>query len=99
VDDVHDAISWCEAAVAAGTTTHHDTYDSGDEDVHEGRFVHSVRIVTPEAQQLHTLLVDLRQMADLIAQTLELVAAHAIIVGLLSPRSMAAGSWRRSPRT
>ena len=27
VDDLHDAIAWCEAAVAAGTTTHYETYD------------------------------------------------------------------------
>ena len=98
LDDLHDAIAWCEAAVAAGTTTHYETYDSWDEDLHEGSFAHSVRILNPEAQQIHALLVDIRQMADLVEQTLDLVAAHAIIVGLRSARSMAAGSWHRPSR-
>lgn len=86
VEDLHDAIAWCEAAVAAGTTTHCETYESWDEDVYEGRFMHSVQIVTPEAQQLHSLLLDLKQMADLVARTLDLVRAHAIIVGLRTAR-------------
>ena len=39
-------------------------------------------LLTPQARQLNSLVVDLKQLASLIERTIDLVAANAIVVSL-----------------
>jgi hypothetical protein len=77
----------------AGTTTDYETYDGWNEDAREIAVVRPVHTMTPGAQQLHVLLVDLREMAGLVERTIDLVRAPAIVVGMRS--SLATAPWRR----
>ena len=95
--ELRQIIGWCDEAVATGTTTDYETYETCDEQGGEATAVHPVQVMTQEARRVNALLADLRQMASLIERTLDLVAAHAIVVGQRSSGPLAAAPWRRMP--
>ena len=80
--DLGETITWCERAVAAGTRTDYETYDAWDREGRETTVFHPVQLLTAQARQLNSLVIDMKQLARLIERTIDLVAANAIVVSL-----------------
>jgi hypothetical protein len=80
LDDLHDCISLVERVVASGTKVGYETYDAWD-DRGETTILHRVEKLTPEASAASVLLAELNRLASLIARTLDLMEARAIIHG------------------
>jgi hypothetical protein len=80
LDDFCVCVSLVERVVASGTKVGYETYDAWD-DRGETTIHHHVEMLTPEASAASVLLAELNRLASLVARTLDLVEAHAIVQG------------------
>ena len=88
LDDLYAVIAWCADEVAKDTSGDYGSNEGWDDDGERTVFT-TDPVMTPEARQLSIVLADLRSMASLIERTLDLVSAHAIVVGLRSSGRLA----------
>lgn len=84
LDGLRECVAFVEGAVATGMKVGYETYDAWDE-FGETTVVHCVEVLTPEASAARVVLVELERLAGLVARTLDLVEARAIIGGALPP--------------
>lgn len=80
LDGLRECVSLVEGAVATGTKVGYETYDAWDE-LGEITIFHRVEKLSPEAGAASALLAELNRLASLVARTLDLAVARAIING------------------
>ena len=78
LDGLRQCVAFVEVAVATGTKVGHETYDAWDE-FGETTMFHRVEMPSPEASVSRVLLDQLERLTSLVARTLDLLEARAII--------------------
>ena len=80
LDGLRECVAFVEEAVAAGTKVGYQTYDAWD-DSGETTVFHRVEMLSPEVSAAGVLLDELTRLTCLVARTLDLVEARAMIHG------------------
>jgi hypothetical protein len=80
LDGLRECVAFVEDAVATRTKVGYETYDAWDE-FGETTVFHRVQMPSPQASAASVLLDELERLTCLVARTLDLVEARAIING------------------
>ncbi len=80
LNGLRKCIAFVEDAVAAGTKAGYETYDAWDE-FGETTVFHRVEMLSPEVSAAGVLLDELKSLTCLVARTLDLAEARAMIHG------------------
>ncbi len=81
LDGLRECVAFVEDADATGTKVGYETYDDAWDDCGETTVFHRVEMPSPEASAARVLLDELERLTRLVARTLDLIEARAIIHG------------------